>query len=100
MDADELGVIELRFNVRHCPAHEMCLSTDVQPDVVAGRLAPVDIPRADEVNAAARLDDESIDPFVRRRMTAGRPSGAEVLACMHQRRLEAGGAVRLEQVIE
>ena len=64
MDADELGVIELRFHVRHGPAHEMCLSTDVNPDVVAGRLAPVDVARADEIDAAARLDDEPIAPFV------------------------------------
>ena len=35
MNADEPRLIELRFDVRHRPAHEMRLRTDMEADVVA-----------------------------------------------------------------
>ena len=49
----------------HRFAQQVRLVADVQLDVVAGRLDPVDLLGAHEVDPAARLDDEAVD-LVRR----------------------------------
>ena len=64
VDAEEQVGIELRLDRVHRLAEQVRVGADVELDVVAGRLDPVDLAGADEEHAAAGLDDE---PFERLR---------------------------------
>ena len=55
--------IELRLDRVHGLAEEVRVGADVQLDVVAGGLDPVDLVGPDEEDAAARLDDEPLEPL-------------------------------------
>ena len=55
----KVSAIELRFDGVHRLAEQVRVGADVQLDVVAGRLDPVDLVGADEEHAAAGLDDEA-----------------------------------------
>ena len=88
----------------------MRLLADVQAHVVARGLTPVDVGGADEVDAAARLDDQPIDARLAAAdfgnhgeelaAEAGRLPLRELVARVRERRLEALGAEGLEQVVE
>jgi len=116
----EQARIQLRFEPVHRLSNEVRLSADVQADVVASRLAPVDVRDLDEVDAPARLDDEPFargDRSGRRRRSrgrrlciwqqaedmapdGGRPTLGQVLAREGERGAEALGAKRLQQIVE
>ena len=103
--------IELRLEMAHRFPHEMRLRADVQADVVAGRLAPVD------VGGAARSSTRPLDLTTSRSALGSRgcmsgkqgeqlPSERrglplrELFARVRERRLESLRAERLEQVVE
>ena len=102
--------VELRLDGVHRLAEQVRVGADVQLDVVAGRLDPVDLVGAHEEDAAARLDDEAIeraaapasDPGRARAGGArGRRSRAlELLPRARERLAEALAIERLQQVVE
>src|SRR5204863_160701 len=59
---DEYVGRRLRFDRVHRFANQVRVGADVELDVVARGLDPVDLAGADEEDAAARLDDEAIGP--------------------------------------
>jgi hypothetical protein len=67
----------------------------LEADVVAGRFAPVDVRRAEEIDPAARFDDEPVASFVCD-ITTRRPPGAEMMAHVYERRSKAERSVEHE----
>ncbi len=110
MDPDELLRIELRFEVGHRVPNQMRLFADVQAHIIARGFTPVDVGGADEVDAAAGLDDQPIDAGLAAAdfrnqgeqlpAEAGRLPLRELVAGVRERRLEALGTEGLEQVVE
>ena len=99
------------FDRVHRLAEQMRVGADVQLDVVAGRLDPVDLVGAHEEDAAARLDDEAIDARLapasdpgrarcRRRSRSPPVAALELLARARERLPEPLAIERLEQVVE
>ena len=60
MNADEVLGIELGFQTVHRFAEQVRLVSDMETHVVAGRFAPVDFGRPDEVYAAGRADEQPV----------------------------------------
>src|SRR4051812_37675086 len=110
MDADEHLWGELRFHRVHRLADQVRVVADVELDVVAGSLDPVDFAGADEEDPAARLDDEAIGLGLGRPQVADNGGEApldlavavaiDLLAGARQRLAEALAVERLQQVVE
>ena len=110
MRTNRVGIEPLLDRV-HRLAEQVGLGLHVQPHVVAGRVDPVDLVHPHEVDAAARLHDESLGrcggsglmSLHHREQALAEIAGAlplEPLARAFERALEPQPVERLQQVVE
>ena len=110
VDAEEALRIEPRFHLVHRLAEQVRLLLQVQADVVAGGLDPVDVVGAHEEHAAAGFHDQAIllllfglEVLDQREEALAELAGALTIALMArviEALLEAIAAERLQQVVE